>query len=47
MNKKYQSLVVGALALLVLPFALQAIGLTLTSSTDVVIYVSLQYSVVL
>lgn len=38
MNKKYQSLVVGALALLVLPFALQAIGLTLTSSTDVVIF---------
>ena len=38
MNKKYQSLVVAALALLVLPFALQAIGLTLTSSTDVVIF---------
>lgn len=38
MNKKYQPLVVGALALLVLPFALQAIGLTLTSSTDVVIF---------
>ena len=38
MNKKYQSLVVAGLALLVLPFALQAIGLTLTSSTDVVIF---------
>ena len=38
MNNKYQSLVVAALALLVLPFALQAIGLTLTSSTDVVIF---------
>ena len=38
MNKKYQPLVIGALALIVLPFALQAIGLTLTSSTDVVIF---------
>ena len=38
MNNKYQPLVVGALALIVLPFALQAIGLTLTSSTDVVIF---------
>ena len=38
MNQKYQPLVVGALALIVLPFVLQAIGLTLTSSTDVVIF---------
>ncbi|MBK5204667.1 MAG: ATP-binding cassette domain-containing protein [Polaromonas sp.] len=38
MNKKYQPLVVGALALIILPFALQAVGLTLTSSTDVVIF---------
>ena len=38
MNKKYQPLWIGALALIVLPFALQAIGLTLTSSTDVVIF---------
>ena len=38
MNKKYQTLAVGALALIGLPFALQAIGLTLTSSTDVVIF---------
>jgi len=37
-NKKYQPLWIGALALIVLPFALQAIGLTLTSSTDVVIF---------
>ena len=38
MNQKYQPLVVGALALIVLPFVLQAAGLTLTSSTDVVIF---------
>ena len=38
MNKKYQSLWIGALALVVLPFALRGIGLTLTSSTDVVIF---------
>ena len=38
MNKKYQPLVMGALALIGLPFVLQAIGLTLTSSTDVVIF---------
>ena len=38
MNKKYQPLLIGALALIVLPFLLQAIGLTLTSSTDVVIF---------
>ena len=38
MNNKYQPLLVGALALIVLPFVLQAIGLTLTSSTDVVIF---------
>ena len=38
MNKKYQPLLIAALALIVLPFLLQAIGLTLTSSTDVVIF---------
>ena len=38
MNKKYYPLAIGALALIVLPFALQALGLTLTSSTDVVIF---------
>ena len=38
MNQKYRPLWIGALALTVLPFALQAIGLTLTSSTDVVIF---------
>ena len=38
MNKKYYPLAIGALALVVLPFALQALGLTLTSSTDVVIF---------
>ena len=38
MTKKYQPLAIGALALIVLPFVLQAIGLTLTSSTDVVIF---------
>lgn len=38
MNKKYQTLWIGASALIVLPFLLQAIGLTLTSSTDVVIF---------
>lgn len=38
MNKKYQPLWIGALALIVLPFALQSVGLTLTSSTDVVIF---------
>ena len=38
MNQKYQPLVIGALALIALPFVLQAIGLTLTSSTDVVIF---------
>jgi ABC-type branched-subunit amino acid transport system ATPase component/ABC-type branched-subunit amino acid transport system permease subunit len=37
-NKCYQPLWIGALALLVVPFVLQAIGLTLTSSTDVVIF---------
>ncbi|MGH8808560.1 MAG: ATP-binding cassette domain-containing protein [Noviherbaspirillum sp.] len=38
MNKKYQPLWIGALALIVVPFVLQGIGLTLTSSTDVVIF---------
>ena len=38
MNKKYQPLLIGAAALIVLPFLLQAIGLTLTSATDVVIF---------
>jgi ABC-type branched-subunit amino acid transport system ATPase component/ABC-type branched-subunit amino acid transport system permease subunit len=37
-NKKYQPLLIGAAALIVLPFLLQAIGLTLTSATDVVIF---------
>jgi branched-chain amino acid transport system ATP-binding protein len=37
-NKSYQPLWIGALALIVVPFVLQAIGLTLTSSTDVVIF---------
>ncbi|CDS52752.1 ABC transporter ATP-binding/permease protein [Polaromonas sp. CG9_12] len=38
MHKKYQPLWIGAIALIVLPFLLQAIGLTLTSATDVVIF---------
>ena len=38
MHKKYQPLWIGAIALIVLPFVLQAIGLTLTSATDVVIF---------
>jgi branched-chain amino acid transport system ATP-binding protein len=38
MNTKYQHLWIGAAALLVLPFLLQAVGLTVTSSTDVVIF---------
>ena len=38
MSKKYQPLLIAALALIVLPFLLQALGLTLTSSTDVVIF---------
>ena len=38
MHKKYQALWIGAVALIVLPFGLQALGLTLTSSTDVVIF---------
>ena len=38
MIKKYQPLWIGAVALVVLPFALQALGLTLTSATDVVIF---------
>jgi ABC-type branched-subunit amino acid transport system ATPase component/ABC-type branched-subunit amino acid transport system permease subunit len=37
-NRQYQPLWIGAAALIVVPFALQAIGLTLTSSTDVVIF---------
>jgi ABC-type branched-subunit amino acid transport system ATPase component/ABC-type branched-subunit amino acid transport system permease subunit len=38
MNKSTHPLWIGAAALVVLPFALQAIGLTLSSSTDVVIF---------
>ncbi|HEV7616644.1 MAG TPA: branched-chain amino acid ABC transporter ATP-binding protein/permease [Burkholderiaceae bacterium] len=38
MNKKYQPLWIGAIALVVVPFVLHAIGLTLTSATDVVIF---------
>ena len=38
MNGKYQPLWIGALALVVVPFVLQALGLTVTSSTDVVIF---------
>ena len=38
MDKKYQPLWISAIALIVLPFLLQAIGLTLTSTTDVVIF---------
>jgi branched-chain amino acid transport system ATP-binding protein len=37
-NKKYQPLWIGAIALVVVPFVLHAIGLTLTSATDVVIF---------
>jgi len=37
-NSSYQPLWIGALALVVVPFLLQGLGLTLTSSTDVVIY---------
>ncbi|MCY7369749.1 MAG: branched-chain amino acid ABC transporter ATP-binding protein/permease [Polaromonas sp.] len=38
MDRKHQPLWIGALALIALPFALQAVGLTLTSATDVVIF---------
>ena len=38
MNTKYQPLLIGALALVVVPFILQLVGLTTTSATDVVIY---------
>jgi branched-chain amino acid transport system ATP-binding protein len=38
MNSKYQPLWIGAIALLVLPFLMQAIGLTITSATDVIIF---------
>ena len=37
-NTRHRPLLQGAAALLVAPFVLQAIGLTLTSSTDLVIY---------
>jgi branched-chain amino acid transport system ATP-binding protein len=37
-HKKYRPLWIGAVALVVLPFALRALGLTLTSATDVVIF---------
>ena len=38
MHQKYRPLWIGAIALIVLPFVLQAMGLTLTSATDVVIF---------
>jgi ABC-type branched-subunit amino acid transport system permease subunit len=38
MYNKYQSLWIGALALIVVPILLQLLGLTTSSSTDVVIY---------
>ena len=38
MNNKYRPLWIGAVALVVSPFALQTLGLTLTSFTDVVIF---------
>ena len=38
MNKKYQPLGIAAIGLIILPFLLQGLGLTLTSSTDVVIF---------
>ncbi|ABM60398.1 branched-chain amino acid ABC transporter ATP-binding protein/permease [Verminephrobacter eiseniae] len=38
MNPNYRPLWIGAIALVVAPFLLQALGLTLTSSTDVVIF---------
>ena len=37
-GEKYRPLWIAALALVALPFALQAVGLTLTSTTDVVIF---------
>lgn len=37
-NPRHRPLLQGAIALLIAPFLLQAIGLTLTSSTDLVIY---------
>ena len=36
--KKYQPIWVAAIAMIVLPFILHAVGLTMTSATDVVIY---------
>jgi branched-chain amino acid transport system ATP-binding protein len=38
LNKTYQPLWIGAIALVVIPFLLHAMGLTLTSATDVVIF---------
>ncbi|EJN09352.1 branched-chain amino acid ABC transporter ATP-binding protein/permease [Herbaspirillum sp. YR522] len=38
MNRKHQPLWIAALGLAITPFALQLLGLTLTSATDVVIY---------
>src|SRR5450830_293398 len=38
MYNKYQSLWIGALALIIVPILLQLLGLTTSSSTDVVIY---------
>jgi branched-chain amino acid transport system ATP-binding protein len=37
-NRKYQPLWIGAIAMVVVPFVLHALGLTVTSSTDVVIF---------
>ena len=36
--RKHRPLVTGAVGLLVAPFLLQAVGLTLTSATDLVIF---------
>ena len=38
MSQKYQPIWIAAIAMLIVPFLLQAMGLTLTSSTDVVIF---------
>src|ERR1041384_8614280 len=38
MNSKYVPLLAAALGLLVLPFVLLALGLTLTTATDVVVF---------
>ena len=38
MNSKYRPLWIGGIALVLVPLLLQALGLTLTTSTDVVIF---------